>query len=188
MSEHNQNGSFHHENFHNHEHAEIVNPDPYHNHPYRQIGGWLLFFMILEILPLPWMLFTSIRSYVFVLGGEFSVYAAITFGSLLLSSLAFVFDVMFICCVFRRDHLFLRYLQIRMILALTVSAITFTASIFLVAPNVAVVGASMFCIGTSMSFAIGFALLMVLYYCKSERVRIYMGGEEFKDKALFAFR
>jgi len=25
------------------------------------------------------------------------------------------------------------------------------------------------------------------FHCRSERVRIYMGGEEFKDKALFAF-
>ena len=50
MSERNQNGSFHHENFHDHNHADIVNPDPYHNHPYRQMGGWLLFFMIIAIL------------------------------------------------------------------------------------------------------------------------------------------
>jgi hypothetical protein len=41
--------------------------------------------------------------------------------------------------------------------------------------------------GIFIGIALGF-FLFPLYYCKSVRVRTYMGGDEFKEKAIFAYK
>ena len=123
-----------------------------------------------------------------------TIFVIITITSLFISWIAVVFQILFVVAVFRRDHRFLRYMQISMLISLISSIILIIGipTMLIGVVDAYIIGVAMLGVyavfGMSLCFSVGYALLMILYYCKSERVRIYMGGEEFKDKALFAFR
>ena len=96
-----------------------------------------------------------------------------------------ILQIIFVSSVLNRRPIFLRVEQISYI-ALFLVQICFAVSVSM---------AGMFAPGTEAFELIArpFAaivgmLLMTLYYSRSIRVRVYMGSEEFKQKALFTFK
>ena len=86
--------------------------------------------------------------------------------------------------IFKRNHNFLRIYQIAFIVSIAFSIIT------MIMLNMALSGSSISGLegGTMIgSIVVGVVelILFTMYYCKSVRVRTYMGGTEYQQKALF---
>ena len=155
---------------------------------YETLGGWLLFFVVSYGLSAAMNLWRLIRGL-----GELGMLSG-RMGSLIpsMTCLALIYlvgivaDVLTVVIIVKRRPDFLRLFQIISIaragvciflevinsLAL-MSYISSYRSGWIVSALVAAVGA-----------AIGL-VLMTMYFCKSERVRVYMGSTEYLDTALF---
>jgi hypothetical protein len=98
--------------------------------------------------------------------------------------IAVVLQVIAVVQIFQRKSTFLRFEQLMWFTGII-------ASLIMVA-SINFVGFEYFdedlptMIGSIVGSVVGM-LLWTLYFCKSVRVHTYMGGDEFKDKALFAF-
>lgn len=158
---------------------ENVNPK------YKTLGGWLLFFVVCWGLTalagiaglarcasviahlVRFELFDDIPA---VVGIIFSIITSMT-----LSATTCV-------CISRRSPNFLRLYQILGIADFVVALLTTLPLTQPVSSSVTAMA------GPTVSGCMGAAaglVLMTMYFCKSERVRTYMGSTEYLDKALF---
>jgi hypothetical protein len=161
--------------------------DPVRQQGYSTLGGWLLVIVILNAITLIFSFYTTIS-------GIGTVFEIAAYGSPLMTFLVAVeqlinigiitMTIIFIVKLLTRDSSFLLFEQIGRILGCAVQ-------IYGIIVYVALIGSADEIITSSMSTLIGTAagfFLFTLYYCRSVRVRTYMGGDEFKRKALFTYK
>jgi hypothetical protein len=148
---------------------------------YRNLGGWLLFFVVWDIIGLP----ITLGSMAFSLLFNFSV---LTLCSAALSLVPFLLTVISIIQIFTRNPMFLRTFQMATILGAMsgIFGTIITSWDDLSDPFIMIGFAIGAVIGLFLAVAIYF--LFTLYYCKSVRVRVYMGSDEYAENALFAFK
>ncbi len=154
------------------------------NPEYKTMGGWLLFFVILDILAIlaaaASLASTSyaLEALEFVgLGGLGTMYVV---ESLLVIALSIAFVVM----VFTRKPHFLLIYQIQGIVSIVITII----EICMISGSYGAAYIDTASMITSTISSIVGLLLLTLYFCKSVRVRTYMGGTEYIDKAIIKFR
>ena len=161
------------------------------NKNYSKIGGWLLFFVIVNIISVARALLivkneitgsVDILQYAY---GNISTALIINIIAQVTTFAALVLAVMWIIQVFQRKTMFLRILQIE--------SIIMTASYILSFIAISIIGFENYdgnVISTNTSVLVGTVagfFLMTLYYCKSVRVRTYMGTDEYMNKAIFSY-
>lgn len=151
---------------------------------YEKLGGWLLFFVIAYGISAVWSL-------VGLLGLSGVVGMVVTHSrdlalpiicSALAGLVSIVADVCFIVLIVKKHPNFLRLLQIIRISVTGASFLLMIIAGLSYGGGVAMYGIEAFSllIGGGVSI-----VLMTMYFCKSERVRVYMGTTEYLDTALF---
>ena len=157
-------------------------------HKYSELGGWLLFFVIMAILGLTSLVYSipvGIASTVLISSQLSSTYTLVTIAFQFSSLFSSVFMLLYVIAVFKRNPKFMRYWQIGALISLFFSALyilfIFTYANFPVEFSIFL---TIFTVFTS----IGSLALYTAYYSKSVRVRIYFRESDYLDKALFAFR
>ena len=165
------------------------------NPSYQKLGGWLLVLVVLEAL--------STFSYVGYLadsvsglgalssyGGAFLFVGAV---SVLANILGIVYAAGFIFLVVKRNPVFLRFYQIMGIASMALALANVIGSYLLAATSTStsatIAAATMVGAGAAsiagVVLAIAFLVLFTMYFCKSVRVRTYMGSTAYIDRALF---
>ena len=151
---------------------------------YEKLGGWLLFFVICYGISAALGLYRMVQTF-----GLFGMvlthrggFALPVFCGVLTNLLTVVAGVLYIVLIVKKHPNFLRLFQI---IRIAVVGANFLLTV------IAGLGYGG---GAAMYFAEAFGLLvsgglgiflMTLYFCKSERVRVYMGTTEYLDTALF---
>ena len=151
---------------------------------FQKLGGWLLFFVICWGLAA----LSSLSSIVSLVGAanSLSAYgsglAAASYLGVAANILSAVISVLMIVFIAKRNPSFLRLYQILTIVALALNVVMAIASaVGMGGYGAAVIGSALF----GIVIGIGGLCLMTLYFCKSVRVRTYMGSTEYIDRALF---
>ncbi len=151
------------------------------NQQYTTMGGWLLFFMIIDILGiiclvLELVVYSSSFAYLSYFGmGDIAALAVI---DLVVPGILTTVHVVF---TFSKKPQFLLVFQLASLIALVLDIICIIFVAGLQIMNIS----SM--IPSVISSAVGL-ILMTLYYCKSVRVQTYMGNTDYIDKAIIKFR
>lgn len=148
---------------------------------YKSLGGWLLFFVIC------WGLgaLVGVGSIVRTLS-MFPHFNIVFIRSLLIPLLSnlmpTVVCIVMIVAIVQRVPTFLRLYQVLAIVNLAVSLISGISLVIRVgSAPVSMMGTA---VGTVLGGIIGL-VLMTMYFCKSVRVRVYMGTTQYLDTALF---
>ena len=151
---------------------------------YRSLGGWLLFFVILWGLAA----LSNVGSVFSLIGtvGTLSAYGSSLVLSSILGMLAGAFSavtcIIMVVFIVKRNPSFLRVYQILSIVGIVLSIAMVVSS------QVVVSGSTVSIVSNVLVGGVGGVLgliLMTLYFCKSVRVRTYMGSTEHIDRALF---
>jgi magnesium-transporting ATPase (P-type) len=152
---------------------------------YKSMGGWLLFFMIVNGLAALkgfidagnyYSLFTALKHTATDMTPAMWTLSMIAVATLVASALVSGIFVILVCA---RRSIFLKIYQITSIASLLLSAA-------MMAVTYAVSGAPLNALViVTLCFGVAGLFIMTLYYCRSVRVRVYMGGEEHKRRALF---
>ncbi len=151
------------------------------NQQYTTMGGWLLFFMIIDILGIIGLVLelvvnSSSFAYLSYFGmGGIAVLAVI---ELVVAAVLMTVHVVF---TFSKKPQFLLVYQLASLIALVLDIICI----------IFVAGLQIMNISSMIPSVIGSAvglILMTLYYCKSVRVQTYMGNTDYIDKAIIKFR
>lgn len=155
---------------------------------YETLGGWLLFFVIgyglsalmnlrnlIDLLGVSNMAGIPLRGIVPFMGCNILIYLV-----------CIVADVLTAVIIVKRRPDFLRLFQIISIVRAGASVILSIIGTLMVSSlGPAVVGGTVVTeFGIVAGAGIGL-VLMTMYFCKSERVRVYMGSTEYLDTALF---
>ncbi len=164
--------------------GQVVSSAMPENPKYKKMGGWLLFNVICSFL--------GIVSGVDTFATNLDVLQTLTsaglggFGAMCVveSLLVIALNIVFVVMVFTRKPHFLLIYQIQAIASIVISII-----------GICMVSGSSYAayfdvtsmIGSTVG-TIGALIVWTLYFCKSVRVRTYMGGTEFIDKAIVKFR
>jgi len=163
---------------------------------YTKLGGWLLFFVIWNIIGLVGgiaIAVSSVRS-----SGSLSLFS-LNYGEGNLPTFVFgifykviwagecVLALLHIIQIFKKNHGFMRSMQINNICAIVLMTMISAQQILVAGDTVAWAVAIINAVGQLLGLFLGM-LLTTLYYCRSRRVRAYMGGTEYQDKALFRFK
>ena len=150
----------------------------------------MLFFVIINMIALLVSLgsiFETIQTNAELLqwyGGEFRTALTIEILGSVVFLVSLVFCVLWIIQIFQRKPLFLRFLQIEAIIGVAAQIIMLIA-VYIVRHYIELDMSTT--IGMLTGGIAGF-FLWTLYFCKSVRVRTYMGSDEHMSKALFAYR
>ena len=170
--------------------------EPGVNLAYQTMGGWLLLFMVLTIIGLVGSLKNVIDIVSMYSNGTVDYltnYLGGGYGAaLLISAIATVavvaLEVVYVVMVFKRNHSFLRFFQLAFAVNIVASIIATILTNVSLSGNSFAAGA-MGSLNGTMIFAIVISAvelaLLTMYYCKSVRVRTYMGGTEYQKKAFF---
>jgi hypothetical protein len=163
---------------------------------YHTMGGWLLFFVIANIIGVFIDAIVSISGIFdtfeiigdmtdsamgYFLPENFETAIYITLTGEIVGLLTIVFTTMFVVQLFKRKPAFLRYYQ------LNIFALLFYSIFVGLIPNIMLGYDISFILGNIVGSVAHFFLL-TLYYCRSIRVRTFMGSDEYMEKALFAFK
>ncbi len=148
---------------------------------YKTLGGWLLFFVIC------WGIGAlagcgNLLRYLSMFSHLGFGYVRVAGGSIITMLVPMAVCIVMIVSIVRRVPTFLRLYQILSIVNIAVALISGILLVFRVgsaAPSV--LGST---IATVFAGVIGI-VLMTMYFCKSERVRVYMGTTQYLDTALF---
>jgi hypothetical protein len=157
---------------------------------YSKLGGWLLAWVIASILS---VLVYTVRAFGEIIGSmdvrhliDTDIFYLIISGQIVALA-AVVFFIMSIVQIFKRKPLFLRFEQIGLILI----AVSVVLDTFIPAGMIGLDWYDTEVLTNSISIFIGCAVgffLYTLYFCRSVRVRTYMGADEYAKKALFAYK
>ena len=151
------------------------------NPKYKNLGGWLLFFVVCWGLT-ALMGLASLARYVSMIAYFGDDYVMPAFGMILSTLASVALSITMCVSIVRRAPNFLRLYQILAIVNLGVSLLA-------AVPSASVtISSAAFATGASISTVAGAAVglvLMTMYFCKSKRVRTYMGSTEYLDAALF---
>ena len=163
---------------------------------YKNLGGWLLFFMLAAVFGIFVNLVVSIRiinpivmiwDFIHLFPEELSRALTIELISGIVMLSIVILQIAFVVCILSRNPMFLKIEQISYII-LCLSQIALVVSV-----NMARMLPSPGDAGTIELFARPFAaiigmIIMTAYYSRSVRVRVYMRSDDFKKRALFSFR
>ncbi len=152
---------------------------------YQTLGGWLLFFTIgwgIGALSSISTIFSGFSSLATLLRYNQANFALPTLVLILVSMVSIATDVIMVIFMVKRVPKFLRYYQIISIVNIGMSVLL--AILYSVASRS--YGGLFFTSGITgiVLGALGL-VLMTMYFCKSVRVRTYMGTSEYVDTALF---
>jgi len=171
----------------------------FENHRFKTLGGWLLAVVILNILGVIYDAIVSITGlmetveYIDQLPffrmhpdvpESFETALYITIVGQVVGLLTILFTLLFVVQVFQRKSTFLRFHQLGVIVSI------FYVICVGIIPNIMldVIDADFSQnIGIFVGSIVGF-FIFALYMSKSNRVRIYMGSDEYMDKAIFAYK
>jgi len=171
-----------------------------HVHSFLKLGGWLLFWVIFHIALVVFDIIASLGEITETIDllrrmdtighhmpDGFVAATYISFLGQAVGLLTIVFTIIFIVQVFQRNPAFLRSFQIFRLAGIFYAIFAGIIPTMMIGGNV--VGAEMvgFLIGSTLGSVAGL-FLITLYFCKSKRVRIYMGSDEYMSKAIFAFK
>lgn len=160
-------------------------------HPeYQNMGGWLLFFTILMILGVIGTLVTIGQNWVQVgqFAGMLGDYGNAVVATIWINVVIVVLNIYILYLIFKRKHSFLRVFQIVRIASLVLSLVMSIVQVSaLDSFNYYFIdtGALMGPVIGSLVVSVVVLILMTMYFCKSARVEVYMGGDEFRKRALF---
>ena len=156
---------------------------------YSKLGGWLLAFVVLWAIGGVYNIYNGISSWAAV-GGYLGLLGGLSFvviASFIVSIAAGLACLALSYFIYQRNPVFLRFYQlysigmIALYVILMVLLLIVAAASGLGAYTGTYVGAF---IGGAIGAAVGVALI-TMYFCKSERVRVYMGGTEYLNRAVF---
>jgi|GEM_PF-1144737 hypothetical protein len=168
---------------------------------YTRMGGWLVFFIVWDIISVASAAFALLQLLIAVINGD--GLGTIEYH---LSSIIHVIPLLVsVIFRFKRDSRFLLWFQISVILNLLTSVYMFSVSSYMRDTLVELettyrtlgmeismteyLGAiKIFGIIVSIISAGVLFFLITLYYCKSKRVNAFMGNDEYKQKALVKFK
>ena len=141
---------------------------------YTRLGGWLMFFVVMNFVVAGLFLFNIARAFLTPLipNVETTTLSLQTMLSMLPFAISFISSIMII----RKDSRFLFVLQIYYIASLIY--------------NMMWIAMGKLSPGGIAQYVVMMAvvpLLWTLYFCRSKRVNAYMGGDEYKQKALIKF-
>lgn len=150
---------------------------------YKTLGGWLLFFLICWGISALRALLDLVQ-YLRMIAYFGIGYVQPAFGSILVDLVSIGLSVIMIVLIVQRHPKFLRIYQILTIVNVALSLLVIVPLAFTMgSTNAAPVLAAGFA-GTVLGGVVGL-VLMTMYFCKSVRVRTYMGSAEYLDNALF---
>jgi hypothetical protein len=153
---------------------------------YSNMGGWLLVFTIWNFIFVPISLWNLLIGFPIIEGlfynGHDAVGIICVFSQIVLLCIA-VFHVLYIVKVFQRNPSFLRVWQIGTILIIINVLLVVVVTGMLDADSSVLSEINGNVTGNVLRF-----LLLTWYYCKSVRVRTYMGSDEYINKAIFAYK
>ena len=102
--------------------------------------------------------------------------------SLVQNLFALVFAIAFIVLLIQRNPNFLRLYQIMSIISIVIGVVVIIAAGVLASDSgIVTTSTAIF----TVLFAVLFLVLFTMYFCKSVRMRTYMGSTEYIDRALF---
>lgn len=155
------------------------------NPQYQTMGGWFLFFLIVYVIDAIYYVVNGFQS--FGLAGNLS-YLASLMGIGWIPTLLYAVAVVMILCgvlifyfcylAYSRQPGFLKIYQVVCIILIVTQVV-----LAIVYTSVSLPSAELW--GGVVGSVIGL-LLMTYYFCKSVRVRTYMGSESYLDQAVFA--
>ena len=167
--------------------SDVANPE------YKKMGGWLLFFMVINIISGVYnVIYSGIYTlattapyleYISAFGG--GGLSGIVIFSCIVALVVGVLALVFVYFVFKKNPIFLKFYQIVQIVSIVLSIV------MLIGLNAAIGDMGMSISDTGINVApsiiggIVGLVLMTMYYCKSVRVRTYMGSDEHIKNALF---
>jgi len=163
---------------------------------YRKMGGWLLFFVICGILGIVMnivTLFREVATYsenaglLRAVSGSIKTALNLALYGQIIIALGVVFQIVFIVNIFQRKPPFLRFYQISAIVLLCASIISFFIPAGMIGFDAFAGNVMSQVVSGLIGSIVGFFLL-TYYYCKSRRVRTYMGSDEYMAKALFSYK
>lgn len=159
---------------------------------YSSLGGWLLFFVILQFFSIASVITSLIKALPKFIPdlvfhpGTYEVLIAIAY---MFSFFVIPLYITALVLILQRNPLFLRVFQWTAMIAFIGNLLQISALMSLLAyarfHHIAPLMIGQ--ITTTFSGLAGL-LLMTLYYCKSIRVRTYMGNDEYMNKAVFSFK
>ena len=162
-------------------------------HPeYQKMGGWLLFFMIINIIAAVYS-FVSVITSCSVTGEAMEMMAAFGMGdlqgimmfSMVEMVVVAILELIFVYFVFSKNVSFLKFYQIVQILSIVLSVILIIAANSVFGNYGYTLAEAGINVAPSLVGGILGLILMTMYYCKSVRVRTYMGSTEYQKRALF---
>ena len=156
---------------------------------YSKLGGWLLAFTILWAIGGVYNIYNGISSwattgrYMGMFGGVGAVLVALYLVYIVAGAACLALAYL----IYKRNPVFLRVYQLYSITMIVLYIILMV--VLLAIANAAGIGAyaSSYIgafVGGIIGAAVGVALL-TMYFCKSERVRVYMGSSEYMQRAVF---
>ena len=176
---------------------------PVDNQKYKKMGGWLLYCfisMIAVAVGYAIMFFTNVfeildkldtlefaRQYPMLLPDGLEMATWFSIFAEIVGLLAIAFPILYLVQLFKRKPGFLRYYQLTIIAGLFYRVFAFIIPMIILGNDSELFGP----LSSHIIVLIGgpFAFfLWTLYYCKSVRVRTYMGSDEYMGKAIFAFK
>lgn len=164
--------------------SKLSVPQEAENSNYQQLGGWLLFFVVcwaLGALSGLSTLAAGIRTlFSFSPGFILSALFTIVEGLLTVG-----IGALLVVLVIQRNPLFLRVYQFLSIAEVAVGVVSRLLSRLFAMSQF---GVGFISIGGGIVGGIIGLCLMTLYFCRSKRVRAYMGSTEYLDQAIFRLR
>ncbi|MCL2049660.1 MAG: DUF2569 family protein [Defluviitaleaceae bacterium] len=158
---------------------------------YRRVGGWLLVWVILVSIGAVGNIGTAVTEVQLCIEHMADFMAEHVFYPVLFSQLLVFVAVGLLATsiiqVFLRKHMFLLFYQISQMLIIFSCIVDIVVVIVIFRENIEEAQIVVEVLGNVFGNTIGF-FLWALYFSKSERVRTYMGGTEYMDKAIVAFR
>jgi len=179
-------------------------PFPLHypggNPAYLKLGGWFLFCVISMTINAVFYLFGSVERLIirFNRFEDLTVFASIYPESMELAVwisyiaeigglASTLFAILYLVQVYRRKPYFLLYYQLMVIVNVLYAIFAQLIPSLMVGYEWLTFGTASAHISSLIAKPVVF-FLWTLYYCKSVRVRTFMGSDEYMDKAIFAFK
>ncbi|MCL2212443.1 MAG: hypothetical protein FWB93_01225 [Oscillospiraceae bacterium] len=166
--------------------------DEYFRIKYSQLGGWLLFIVVGFIVAIPVIFLDSLGGIVDIGGGFYSIDVAVGGMASILTYVSISFFSVFVFCLIDKRESFLYYYQIGL---LVLAGANFFRGVLVYITFNTVAYDTLKTMQIPLILLLLFAwkgslflpVIIMLYLCKSARVRTYMGGTEHLTEAVYAF-
>jgi len=160
------------------------------NHRYQKLGGWMLFFVIAIIIVATFVILRPFATtYMHIMHSTiFDSIDEFIFLFILLyipEVIAAIIAMICVAQIFKRKEKFLKYLQLSQFINILARVI---ARIALIVEFPGILTNRIIDLVITIGVLTAICALTTLYFCKSVRVRAYMGSDDYIAKAIFRFR